>query len=526
MKDIEIILAALTAITLFVFGLENFSRELQKISGEKFRRFMAHATRFSGVGLLIGAAVTAVIQSSSATSVIAISLVNAGVLSFRNSVGIILGSNIGTTITAQLIAFKLTAFAPVFILLGFFLSLLRTKYAIFGKSLFYFGFVFFSLNLISSSLAPLQEDQRVLQYLFEPQHPVFGVLLGCLVTALLQSSSVTTGLTIIFAQQSLISVHNAIPILMGANIGTTATALIAILNMDVAAKKTALSHFLFNVGGVLLFLPLLFLLPNLTIYLGSDPAIALANFHLVFNVTTSLLFLSFLKPFTRLIDQLLGEGQMDFERLDLSKLDDEKDELVLEEDLRQMQAQLFCFVQENYSLVTLSIESRYRSVAEAAKKRIDYVTHVRGEVVGFFASMVGKKSEEKRITNIVDIMNLFEYVFQISDSVNDLMHIKETMDRHYIEIKSDLLLELRKLSSQMLGFFELIAEGQAEDVALRAAADELQQEINQANKHILRLSVQQDRADAGALLQLITYHQRLRDKLVNYHKLRSRRCLV
>ena len=310
METIQVLLAGLTAVVLFIFGLEHFSAEIEQISGERFRRTLARATRIPVVGVLIGAVVTAVIQSSSATSVIAIGLVNAGVLSFKNSVGIIFGANVGTTVTAQLVAFKLTAFAPVFIVAGFALSLLRTRASIFGKSIFYFGFVFFSLNLISSSLAPLQSEPALVDYLLRPQNPMLAILVGCLFTALVQSSSVTTGLAIIFTQQGLLSLENAVPIIMGANIGTTATALVAMINMDLAAKKTALSHFLFNVGGVLVFLPVLLLWGDRVHTLGAEPAIALANFHLLFNLAASALFLVLINPFTRLVDTVKLDIQL------------------------------------------------------------------------------------------------------------------------------------------------------------------------------------------------------------------------
>ena len=127
MERLHLVIAGLTAVILFIYGLESFSQEIQRVSGERFRRFVGRATRLPVIGVLVGALVTAVIQSSSATSVIAIGLVNAGVLSFKNSVGVIFGSNVGTTVTAQLVAFKLTAFAPVFIIVGFLLSLLRTR---------------------------------------------------------------------------------------------------------------------------------------------------------------------------------------------------------------------------------------------------------------------------------------------------------------------------------------------------------------------------------------------------------------
>ncbi|MEZ4871698.1 MAG: Na/Pi symporter [Bdellovibrionales bacterium] len=151
MKDFQILLAALTSIILFVFGLEHFSKEIQRITGEKFRKALSQATKYSGFGVLLGAVVTAFIQSSSATSVIAISLVNAGVLSFKSSIGIIFGANIGTSVTAQLVAFKLTSFAPIFIIAGFFLSFIKSRYSVFCKDIVLFGFVFFSLNLISST---------------------------------------------------------------------------------------------------------------------------------------------------------------------------------------------------------------------------------------------------------------------------------------------------------------------------------------------------------------------------------------
>ena len=157
MENVQVFLAGLTAIILFIFGLENFSREIEQISGERFRKFLARATSIPMLGLLLGALVTAIIQSSSATSVIAVSLVNAGVLSFKNSVGIIFGANVGTTVTAQLVAFKLTAFAPAADHRRLRAVLVRSRFAIFGKSIFYIGFVFFSLNLISASLQPLQQ---------------------------------------------------------------------------------------------------------------------------------------------------------------------------------------------------------------------------------------------------------------------------------------------------------------------------------------------------------------------------------
>ena len=522
MKDFQIILAAVSSIILFVMGQENFSKEVQRIAGEKFRKFLAKATKFSGVGLLIGAIVTAFIQSSSATSVIAISLVNAGVLSFKNSIGIIFGANIGTTITAQLVAFKLTAFAPVFIILGFILSFIRFKYSVFAKSLFYFGFVFFSLNLISSTLSPLQNDPKLIAFLTQPQNVLFSVLIGCLITTVVQSSSVTTGLAIIFTQQGLMSLENAIPILMGANIGTTITSLIPIINMDVAAKKTALAHFLFNLGGVLIFLPLVIYLGNDLPLFSKDPAIALANFHLAFNLISSFTFLGILKPFTSFIDKIMGEGKMDFERIDLSLLSMEKDYTEVENQLNNYLNKSYSFIQETYNLVTLSIESNYKGVYEAAKKRVEYFEFFKAELLSFFSEFIGQCNNEKEVSGLVKIMSKYEYLFQIHDSVRDITTIKETLDENYIELKSDLLLIIREISSETLSIFEEISKNKLlakEKKELKKKILDFQSDLVKHNNNVLKIMSLPDRQDAGAILHLITYSQRLKDKLVHYHSL-------
>jgi len=515
-------MAGVTAIILFVFGLENFSREIEKISGERFRKSLGSATRIPIVGVLIGALVTGLIQSSSATSVITIGLVNAGVLSFKNSVGIIFGSNIGTTITAQLVAFKLTAFAPVIIILGFVLSLLRTRYSVFGKAVFYFGFVFFSLNLISASLQPLQNNSEFIDLLTQPQNPIYAILVGCLFTALVQSSSVTTGLAIIFAQQGLLGLENAVPLIMGANIGTTSTALIAMFNMDAAAKKTALSHFLFNIGGVLIFLPVLLIFGHRLGEVTMDPALALANIHLIFNIATSLIFIALIGPFTRLVDMLLGEGKMDFERLELPVFDENLEFDAIRGSLERESSALLAFLQENYNLVTLSIETNYPGIAEAAGKRIDYIDFLKKEYMGYFSRVMSQVRDEQESQELIRLINQFDYLFQMHDSINDLFDTRKVMSEHYIELKSDILLLIREMSNQTLVLFDLLrASAGSEDTQnVKQAAREMQTHLDEANRKLLSLLTDPERRDAGAMTNFVTYSQRLKDKLVNYSKTR------
>lgn len=522
MENFHILMAGLTAVILFVFGLENFSREIERISGERFRKSLANATRLPIFGVIIGALVTAVIQSSSATSVITIGLVNAGVLSFKNSVGIIFGTNVGTTITAQLVAFKLTMFAPIFVILGFALSIMRNRFSIFGKAVFYFGFVFFSLNLIASSLEPLQNNPTLIAILTQPQHPLYAILFGCLFTAIVQSSSVTTGLAIIFTQQGLLSLENAVPLVMGANIGTTATALVAMFNMDVAAKKAALTHFLFNFGGVLLFLPALLMFGDKLSEVESSPATALANIHLVINVAASLVFLLLIKPFIRLVNTILGEGEMEFERLPLPVHEKEDSFTVVSNNMDQNIHGLFYFLQENYNLVTLSIETNYRGVYETSQKRIEYIEFVKMDYMNYFSSVAVTIKEEEESQKMIRMVNQFDYLFQIHDSIVDLMDIKKLMSENYIELKSDTIVLVRELASETLSLFDDIqqhlAGGDKLDIPSKSQA--VQEHLNEVNRELLKLLANPDRRDTGMLTNFSTYSQRLKDKLLNFYKIR------
>jgi phosphate:Na+ symporter len=309
---------------------------------------------------------------------------------------------------------------------------------------------------------------------------------------------------------------------MGANIGTTATALIAMFNMDAAAKKTALSHFLFNIGGVLIFLPVLLIFGHRLGEVTMDPALALANIHLIFNIATSLIFIALIGPFTRLVDMLLGEGKMDFERLELPVFDESLEFDAIRGSLERESSALLAFLQENYNLVTLSIETNYPGIAEAAGKRIDYIDFLKKEYMGYFSRVMSQARDEQESQELIRLINQFDYLFQMHDSINDLFDTRKVMSEHYIELKSDILLLIREMSNQTLVLFDLLrASAGSEDTQnLKQAAREMQTHLDAANRKLLSLLTDPERRDAGAMTNFITYSQRLKDKLVNYSKTR------
>jgi len=301
----ELVFAIIPGLILFFYGIENFSREILAVAKGSFAAILGRVTERPILGALLGFVVTAIVQSSAATTIIAIGLVNAGTLSFLQSLGIIIGSNVGTTITAQLVAFKMTAFGQVLIPVGFLVGIFGRRYKFLGKPLFYFGLVFFSLNLISTALVPFQNDPEIIGLVTEYSALPLAVLIGFLFTTMVQSSTVTTGLVVVLAQQGLLTLPQAIPILLGANIGSTTTTLIASARMNLHSRRAAAAHFVFNLGGVLLILPFLVPFTTLVTTIGGTEAQLVANAHLLFNLITATIFLLFIGRFGQVVEQLV-----------------------------------------------------------------------------------------------------------------------------------------------------------------------------------------------------------------------------
>ncbi|HVL76265.1 MAG TPA: Na/Pi symporter [Noviherbaspirillum sp.] len=291
MTTLQTIIAVIAAVALFLYALQGFSRELQVAGGDTLREWLGRVTSNRWRAFAVGGVSTAVVQSSSAVTSLAVALVDARVITFGASLAIMLGAHVGTTATAWLVSFKLTGIGPLFIVLGTLLSMMPKRIAIFGKAAFYFGLVFFTLDLIGSELRPLREHGMLAEWLQLAQVPILGILTGIVITALVQSSSVTTGLAIVLVQQGMLAPEAAIAIAMGANIGTSTTALIASTAMKQSARRAAVANLGFNLVGVTLFFPFIPAFAAAVIDASASPGIAVAAAHLIFNVIVSTLFM-------------------------------------------------------------------------------------------------------------------------------------------------------------------------------------------------------------------------------------------
>ena len=292
-SDFQVFILVLSALLLFLYGLEHFSKELQTVGGERLPRWLGLATRDRFRGLALGAAVTAVVQSSSAVSALVIALVHAGTLSFGASLPVLLGAKIGTTATAWLVSYKLTHIGPYLIVLGGLLTMLPFSIRVVGRAIFYFGFIFFTLDLVGESLEPLRQSPHVLAWLARAQEPLVGVVIGTLITMVLQSSSVVSGLAIVLVQQGVLDPMGAVAVVVGATLGTTATGLIASIPLNAHAKRSAVMNLVFNAVGVLLMLPFVGAFGHWAIAVAASPGQAIAVAMLTFNAAVAALFLPF-----------------------------------------------------------------------------------------------------------------------------------------------------------------------------------------------------------------------------------------
>lgn len=301
MQTLHTVIAILSAIVLFVYGLQSFSKEIKQFGIEKLQQSLGRVTSFPMGGFLLGGVATAIFQSSTMVSSLTVSLVSAGVLTFRDSLMILLGTNIGTTATGWIVSFQSELLGPVCIVVGTLISMFPFRYASIGRPVFYFGFIFFSLSLISHAMEPIRNDPLLVEILGKASTPLLGIIYGLIVTVIIQSSSVVVGLIIVLITQGTIPLDAAIPVVIGANIGTTSTALLISMKMNPLARLTALAASLFNVLGVFLVFPFFGVLENLVRFASDTPAVQVALAFTISNTVTSLFFLLFFNPTLKIL---------------------------------------------------------------------------------------------------------------------------------------------------------------------------------------------------------------------------------
>ncbi len=318
-----VVTGLLGGLAVFLFGMDRLTEALRVAAGSRMRFVLARMTRNRFLGALSGAGVTAVIQSSSVTTVLVVGFISSSVMTLSQGIGVILGANVGTTVTAQVVAFSVARYALMIVALGYGLAFFgkTEKRTVQGNLIMGLGLIFFGMSVMGAAMGPLRTYEPFIDLMADLENPLLAVLVGLLFTALVQSSSATTGIVVVLASEGLITSPAGIALVLGANVGTSVTAQLAALGKSPDAIRAAVVHTMFNFVGALAWLPFVSVLAGWVESIGGPLARQIANAHTIFNVTNTVVFLEFVPQLERVVVRLVPD-RPEPEPIRLKYLDD------------------------------------------------------------------------------------------------------------------------------------------------------------------------------------------------------------
>lgn len=299
------ILIILATILLFLFSVSKFSNNIERVAGEKLKKVLTKTTATKTKSTFTGFIVNAIFQSNTAITVTLVGLVNAGLITFPGALGVVIGSNVGNTLTSQLIAFNIMAFAPIFIVIGFMMRRFKNPIRHYSGPVFYFGLMFLSLSYLQLLISPYINDPVVLNFISGVDSLYLSIFIGIIAASIFQSSTAISVLAITFAAQGILNFDQAFGIVVGSGIGTTVTALMASFVMNTASQRTAFAHMWFNVTSVILTIILFNPLKNIIFYLDTNIGQSIANAHLLVNIITAIFLLIFFKWYIKFVEYII-----------------------------------------------------------------------------------------------------------------------------------------------------------------------------------------------------------------------------
>lgn len=426
-------------LALFLFGMDVMTQALKSAAGDYMKDVLGKLTRNRFVGVGMGAFVTAIIQSSSVTTVILVGFISAGLLSMSQSVAVIMGANIGTTITAQILAFKVTKIALPLVTVGFLISFTakRDNWRQTGMIILGLGLVFYGMSIMSTALNPLRSYQPFINFMISMQNPLLGATVGALFTAVVQSSSATTGILIVMASQGLIGLESAIAIALGANIGTCITAGLASIGKPREAVRAAVVHTLFNVAGVLIwigFIPELAEFaywispgsgdPTGTEQLAAETPRQIANVHTFFNVINAFLFIGFTTQISRLVEWMIPDRPIQLDQAMLPKYLDQDllptPSVALEavrQEIRRLGKRVRRMVSDIMPAAISGTRNELKRVAEMDK----VVDALHLAIIGFLGQISLAKLSERQSKELMQLAEIANSLEQIGDRIATAM---------------------------------------------------------------------------------------------------------
>jgi len=523
--SIRVLVHLFGGLGIFFLGLQLMSDGLQKAAGERMRRILEMFTSKPLKAVLTGAGVTAVLQSSSTVTVMVVGFVNSGLMDLSQALGTIMGANIGTTVTAQIVSFDIYALASPLIgigaLLYYFTKKKLPRYA--GKSALGFGLLLLGLSTMSSAVDPLKGYQPFLDLLvLFGRQPLLGILAGALFTAIIQSSSATTGLIIALAWQGVVDVPAGLAIAVGANIGTCVTALLASLTAGTAARRAAIGHLLFNVFGTLLFIVFRSPFTDVVQLTSAVTARQLANAHTLFNVGTTLMLFPFLALFEKLVTRIVpGEDEvieMKPQFLDEHMIGTPGALFAAQREVLRMANYARDMVEQSVNAFRDGDVSRLRHI----QQREEVVNILEKAITAYLAKANQESMNMEQARRFVNLMHVVNDVERIGDHAVNISELAEARAAQGLELSDAAREDLDNMYGEVMKMCRGAIEALAQDNAAQAASivdlddvvDDLEKRFR-AN-HIERLNQGVCHPDIGVLfLDTLSNLERVADHATN-----------
>ena len=531
------VLSLLGGLALFLYGMQMMSSGLEAAAGNRMKRILERLTSNRILGVLVGAVITAVIQSSSATTVMVVGFVNSGMMTLRQAVWVIMGANIGTTITGQLIALDAGAIAPLFAFAGVVLVVFLKKPIVryYGQIIAGLGILFIGMDMMSSSMMPLRESEAFVSLMTQFKNPILGILAGALFTAVIQSSSASVGILQALATSGLIGLDSAVFVLFGQNIGTCITAVLASIGTSRNAKRATIIHLMFNVIGTTLF-TIVFSLTPLTDLIVSwtpgNPSAQIANTHTLFNIVTTLLLLPFGTYLAKLSTKILPERAteaaesgvhclMYIKPLEASAERHIGTSAIALNGVQHELARMAGMVLEN-------VDESFRAVLERAPDRLEkveeteeYIDYLNKEISRYISHIIVYENNERDSQQVSGFFKISSNLERIGDHAVNICEYTKLLQEKRIGFSSQAREEIQKMretsleSIRILGDMSRVPQDVLEKIyGLEQKIDDMTLQFRQNQMVRLREGTCSDEA-CTLYSEMLTDFERIGDHILN-----------
>lgn len=463
-----IILGLLGGLALFLYGMQMMSSGLESAAGNKMKEILEKLTSNRFLGVLVGAVITAAIQSSSATTVMVVGFVNSGMMSLNQAVWIIMGANIGTTITGQLIALDIGAMAPLIAFIGvaFITFSKKPKVQYIGQILAGLGILFIGMNMMSESMMPLRDYPPFINIMTRFSNPAVGILAGMVFTAVIQSSSASVGILQALALSGVISLRNAAFVLFGQNIGTCITAILASIGTERSAKRTTIIHLMFNMIGTIIFTTACLLFPItdfVAAFSGNNLSRQIANMHTLFNITTSILLIPFGNQLAALAVKILPEKEEEKENHKhlkyLKEVDTSVDatigtSAIYMEGMRNEISRMLKMAQINVEKSFHAFLDGSSKALEEVEKREEYIDYLNKAISKSISKMMIHETNEKNSKNIGSYFDMTGNIERIGDHAVNICDYTKQIEENQVVFSKEALFEIEEMRNICTFMFE------------------------------------------------------------------------